>query len=183
MTVRCGSNTSQGQVFYQSTNSSLAFLFFKCSYASGICVNYGEYAISTNLTTPVSPNTRLAAALFSKDIGYRVTYQDTHGSLRQLAYANNTQSVVTNWADGNLIGNFSIPDGHAISTVYASPSNTTGIAERIFAVGDREVRVDRAVVENMTHSIHDQITWVAGKSISPPFLSTFALHTTAWSRL
>ncbi|KAG4433043.1 hypothetical protein IFR05_011482 [Cadophora sp. M221] len=130
-----GPTSVYGQVFYQSVNSSLAFLFFKCSYASGICVNYGEHIISSNIATPVSPNTKIAAALFSKDIGYRVTYQDIRGSIRQLAYANNTQGVVTNWADGNLTGDLTVPDGYPISTTYLSPSNTTRIREIVYAAG------------------------------------------------
>ena len=157
-------NTYQGQVFYQSTNASLAFLFFKCSYASGICVNYGEHIISSNVTTPVSPNTSLAAALFSKDIGYRVTYQDIHGSIRQLAYANNTQGIVTNWADGNFTGNLTVPDGGAIATTYVSPSNVTGIREVLYAVGEGEVKSSKAVVENKTNSIHDQKVWIESTS-------------------
>ncbi|KAH7355419.1 hypothetical protein BKA65DRAFT_239495 [Rhexocercosporidium sp. MPI-PUGE-AT-0058] len=171
-----GPTSVYGQVFYQSVNSSLAFLFFKCSYASGICVNYGEYIISSNVTTPVSPNTQLAAALFSKDIGYRVTYQDINGSLRQLAYANNTQGVVTNWADGNVTGNVIVPDGYAVSTTYVSPSNITVLRETIYGVGEGEIRVSSAVVENKTRSIHDQKTWVVGPSIPnlPSFIPSLA---------
>ncbi|PVH77254.1 hypothetical protein DL98DRAFT_573896 [Cadophora sp. DSE1049] len=160
-----GPTSVYGQVFYQSTNSSLAFLFFKCSYASGICINYGEHIISSNITIPISPDTQIAAALFSKDIGYRVTYQDIHGSVRQLAYANNTRGVVTNWADGNLTGNLTMPDGSAIATTYVSPSNVTGIREVLYAVGESEVRSIKAVVENKTNSIHDQKVWVENPSI------------------
>ncbi|KAH7411486.1 hypothetical protein BKA64DRAFT_382429 [Cadophora sp. MPI-SDFR-AT-0126] len=163
-----GPTSVYGQVFYQSTNSSLAFLFFKCSYASGICINYGEHIISSNISPPISPNTELAAALFSKDIGYRVTYQDVHGSLRQLAYANNTQGVVTDWADGNLTGNLTVPDGAAIATTYVSPSNVTGIREVLYAVGEEEVRSSRALVENKTNSIRDQKSWVENPPIPLP---------------
>ncbi|KAH6696707.1 hypothetical protein BKA61DRAFT_682918 [Leptodontidium sp. MPI-SDFR-AT-0119] len=171
-----GPTSVYGQVFYQSVNSSLAFLFFKCSYASGICVNYGEHIISSNVTTPVSPNTKLAAALFSKDIGYRVTYQDIHGSIRQLAYANNTQGVVTNWADGNLTGDLTVPDGYAISTTYVSPSNTTRIRETIYAADEGGVRLSSAVVQNKTNSIHDQKTWAEGPSTPnlPSFVPSLA---------
>jgi len=63
-------------VFYQTVSNSLNWVLIKCSYISGICVNYGENPISDNVVTGVSPDTSIAASLFATAIGYHVTYQD-----------------------------------------------------------------------------------------------------------
>ena len=107
-----------------------------------------------------------------------MTYQDIHGSIRQLAYANNTQGIVTNWADGNLTGNLTVPDGSAIATTYVSPSNVTGIREVLYAVGEGYMRSSRAVVENKTGSIHDQKVWV--ESTPPSAIPSHAPSTIQW---
>lgn len=71
----------------------------------------GSLIISSNVTTPVKPGTAIAASLFSTNFGYRITYEDIHGSLRQLSYSyrvlNKTAgtSEGTGWADGQLISN------------------------------------------------------------------------------
>jgi hypothetical protein len=103
----------------------LAWLFFKCAYQSGLCVNYGEHNISSNVSIPVSPKTRLSAALFLTDVGYRVTYEDMNGSVRQLSYANSTKGVITPWADGKPISNFTVMDGYALATTYTVRTNAT----------------------------------------------------------
>ncbi|KAL2070208.1 hypothetical protein VTL71DRAFT_13234 [Oculimacula yallundae] len=177
-----------GSAFYQTTNSSLVQLIFKvcllgvlsnlfmsrcCNYASGICVNYGEYIISSNVTIPVSPNTQLTAALFPTRVGYRVTYQDTQGSLRQLAYANSSQEGVTSWADGNLTGNFTIPDGYAFDTTTLSPTNVTEMRETLYAVDEGDVKVSNSMTRNSSSAmtIRDAKSWSAGPSI--PALPSF----------
>lgn len=39
------------------------------------CVTYGEYNISSNVSIPVNPNTRLSALLPSSATGYRIFYE------------------------------------------------------------------------------------------------------------
>lgn len=82
----------------------------KCAYSTGICVNYGNYDISMNIKTPISNSTGLAATLSSADFGYRITYEDTNGVVRQIHYAQSNTTNIT-WADG-------IP----VSTAVASSS-------------------------------------------------------------
>ncbi len=112
---------------------------------------------------PVSPKTKLAAALFSNNIGYRVTYQDTHGSLRQLAYANSSRGVVTDWADGNLTGNFTVPEGYALATSIRKPTNITSQREIVYQVMVDGVQPIISSTDNKTMTIHDQKAWFASK--------------------
>ncbi|KAL2069522.1 hypothetical protein VTL71DRAFT_14201 [Oculimacula yallundae] len=142
-----------------------------CAMASGTCVNYGEYLISKNVTVPVANNTMLAASLYLKDIGYRVTYEDITGSLRQLTYANDTKTGVQNWNDGAKIDNFTVQHGYALATTYASPTNISALRESLYVVGDQGITSLEATIDNVnvTNSIHDKKTWSVGIPI--PILS------------
>jgi len=140
-------------------------LIFKCAYQSGNCVNYGEYNISVNATIPVNPKTGLSAALLSKDLGYRVTYEDIYGSVRQISYANNTKGVVTPWADGNLTGNFTVKDGYALATTHAAKTNVTAASETVFQIFNGKIQPLHSVVDNKTNAILDKETWVSSKFV------------------
>ncbi|KAG4436719.1 hypothetical protein IFR05_007802 [Cadophora sp. M221] len=155
-----------GEVFYQAQNDSIIFLFMKCSFTSGVCVNYGERTISVNVTVPVNSKTKLAAALFSQNVGYRVTYQDALGSIRQLAYANSTKGVVTNWAEGILTGNFTVPDGYGLATSIRKPTNVTSQREIVYQVMADGVQPITSKTDNKTMSILDQKTWFANPRIT-----------------
>ncbi|KAH9207248.1 hypothetical protein DL95DRAFT_468856 [Leptodontidium sp. 2 PMI_412] len=155
-----------GEVFYQAQNDSIIFLFIKCSFTSGICVNYGERTISVNVTVPVNSKTKLAAALFSQNVGYRVTYQDALGSIRQLAYANSTKGVVTHWGEGNQTGNFTVPDGYGLSTSIRKPTNVTSQREIVYQVMADGVQPITSKTDNKTMSILDQKTWFANPRIT-----------------
>jgi hypothetical protein len=156
-------DTFQGSIFYQNTNNDLAMLIFKCAYQSGNCVNYGEYNISVNVTIPVNPKTRLSAALLSTNLGYRVTYEDIHGSVRQISYANSTKGVVTPWADGNLTGNFTVTDGYALATTYTVKTNVTAASETVYQIFNGKIQPLNSIVDNKTNSILDKETWVSSK--------------------
>ncbi|CZT51871.1 uncharacterized protein RSE6_13082 [Rhynchosporium secalis] len=157
-----------GAAFYQAESSGIVQLFFKCSYKAGTCVNYGNWFISNSVTIPVSPTTQLTAAIFPSNMGYRVTYQDTQGALRQLAYANGTRGETT-WADGNLTGNYTIPDGYAFDTTTISPKNETGdrLRETIYAVGTGDIKVSDSTTHNTSGliTIDDPKTWSANTPI------------------
>jgi len=99
-------------------------------------------------------------------IGYRVTYEDIYGSLRQLSYANNTGNV-TNWADGSLISNLSTTVGSPLATYFTIGSNVTAKTETVFQVYDSQIVPLVATVDNITNSIHDNETWSASKH--PPY--------------
>lgn len=165
-------NFDQAQAFYQTKNDSLAKLDLKCSYASGVCVNYGEYIISRKISVPVSPRTWLAAALFSNNIGYSITYQDINGSVRQLSYANSTKGVVTDWADGNLTTNSTLLDGYALSTAIRVPTNVTARREVVYKVLNIGIQPINSVTNEKSKSILDEKTWVTSESL-PHSSSTY----------
>jgi hypothetical protein len=151
----------QGSIFYQTANNTIAQQFFKCAYSSGNCVNYGGYLISLNVTIPVKSGTGLAAALLSTDFGYRVTYQDIRGSIRQLSYSNTNENVITPWADGILTTNTTISNGSALSMTYVpSPNDTVPARQTIFQrSGDQILQF----VNSQTTFINRSQTWVPGK--------------------
>lgn len=137
--IWCCTNGIQGSIFYQTVNETLVQLFFKCSYSSGNCVKYGEYLISLNVTVPVKLGTGLSASLLSTDLGYRLTYEDTEGSIRQLSYANNTKGEVTYWADGAFLANSTTTNTSALATAYIPATNTTSASQTIYQISNDEI--------------------------------------------
>jgi len=113
-------------VYYQTADNSIVQFNLKCSRLNGTCSNFGELYITAKATNQASPNTRLAAVLISKDFGYRVTYEDVNGTLRQFDYAQNSKGVITPWSDGKRIGNATITSGgHALASTYDNRVNLT----------------------------------------------------------
>lgn len=90
----------------------------RCQFATGVCDPYKNAIISNNVSVPVSSNTGLAAAIFQQDQGYRVTYEDARGTIRQLAYANTTSGLLYQWEDGKAIGGLTSSDSHALSYTW-----------------------------------------------------------------
>jgi len=157
---KLNTNETQGSIFYQTPNNSLAQQIFKCSYASGNCVNYGAYPISLNVTVPVRSGTGLSAALLSTDLGYRVSYEDIHGSLRQISYSNNTEGVVTPWADGVLTSNLTSANGSALSTTYIQSPNATAPAQQtVYQLSNDQIL---SMIDNRTTAINETQVWFAG---------------------
>lgn len=138
-------------------------MIFKCAYESGICINYDEMSISTQVTIAVHPETKLSAALLGNDLGYRITYQDIHGSIRQLSYANSTKGIVTSWADGALVTNSTGMTGKLVglSTVFVRVTNTTAPLQTIYPLIDGDIH---SMTEDKIYNI-SQLThnWSAGK--------------------
>ncbi|PVH71546.1 hypothetical protein DL98DRAFT_614090 [Cadophora sp. DSE1049] len=129
-----------GSVFYQTANNSLCQQIFKCRYSSGDCSNYGGFIISSNVTIPVKQGTGLSVALLSANFGYRVTYEDIHGSVRQLSYSNTTKGVVTYWADGALVKNGTTGNSSALATTYLpSPNDTVPAQQNIYQVANNQI--------------------------------------------
>lgn len=156
-------NAFQGSIFYQTPNNTLAWQFFKCSYASGNCVNYGGYLISVNVSVPVKPGTSLAASVLSNDLGYRVTYEDIHGSVRQIGYSNNTQGVVSPWADGALTSNLISTSGSALATTWVlspgGPNSTAPAQQTVYQADGNQII---GAIDNQTTAFNQTQVWSAG---------------------
>ena len=182
----------QGSVFYQTPNNSLCQQIFKCRYASGDCSNYGGFIISSNVTVPVRQGTGLSVALLSTNFGYRVTYEDIHGSVRQLSYSNTTKGVVTyvcddqkipasqfsaqfadlwsQWADGTLVKNGTAGNSSALATTYLpSPNDTVPAEQTIYQVADN--KVFSSINKNSTF-INQTSSWSQGIFSSPSWRGT-----------
>ncbi|KAH9203175.1 hypothetical protein DL95DRAFT_419255, partial [Leptodontidium sp. 2 PMI_412] len=147
-----------GVIFYQIANNSLAQQLFKCWYSSGECSNYGGYIVSSKLKIPVRPGTGLAASLLSSDFGYRLSYEDIYGSVRQLSYSNSTKGLVTYWADGALVNNVTVANSSALTTTYVqSPNATIPAQQTVYQISN-----DQIVPTVNSHStfINDTQTWV-----------------------
>ncbi|KUJ11400.1 uncharacterized protein LY89DRAFT_787002 [Mollisia scopiformis] len=167
-----------GSIYYQTSNNSIAQQLFKCSYASGNCVNYGGYLISANVTIPIKPNTGLSAALLSADLGYRITYEDIYGAVRQIGYSNTTKGVVTPWADGVLASNSTSLNGSALATTFVQSPNTTEPAQQtIYQLVDDQIL---PFVDNQATAMNQTQSWVAAAPITnlPNWYSTNASFAT-----
>lgn len=113
-------------MYYQTADNSIVQLNLKCFHGNGTCANFGELYITAKATNQASPSTKLAAVLISKDVGYRVTYEDVKGKLRQFDYAQDSKGVITPWSDGKPVGNTTIlGSGHAIASTYIYKANLT----------------------------------------------------------
>ncbi|KAH7393564.1 hypothetical protein BKA64DRAFT_746607 [Cadophora sp. MPI-SDFR-AT-0126] len=152
-----------GSVFYQTANDSLCQQIFKCRYSSGNCSNYGGFIISSDVTVPVRQGTGLSVALLSSDFGYRVTYEDIHGSVRQLSYSNTTQGDVTYWADGALVKNGTTGKSSALATTYLpSPNDTVPAQQTIYQFTDDQIQ--SSISKNSTF-INQTTSWSQGSAI------------------
>ena len=113
-------------MYYQTGDNSIVQLNLRCSRDNGTCVNFGELYITAKAANQPSPNTRLAAVLISKDVGYRITYEDKTGLLRQFDYAQDSKGVITPWSDGKRVGNTTVTgSGHALASTYIYKANLT----------------------------------------------------------
>ncbi|KAK0116429.1 hypothetical protein ONS95_013447 [Cadophora gregata] len=152
-----------GSVFYQTRNNSLSQQLFKCWYSSGDCLNYGGFIISSKVTVPVKQGTGLSVALLSTNFGYRVTYEDIHGSIRQLSYSNTTEGVVTYWNDGALVKNGTTRNSSALATTYLPSVNDTIPAEQtIYQVSDDQIL---SVTNKNTTFINQTSSWSQGTTL------------------
>ncbi|KAG4415476.1 hypothetical protein IFR04_011409 [Cadophora malorum] len=168
-----------GSVFYQTPNNSLCQQIFKCRYASGDCSNYGGFIISSNVTVPVRQGTGLSVALLSTNFGYRVTYEDIHGSVRQLSYSNTTKGVVTYWADGTLVKNGTAGNSSALATTYLpSPNDTVPAEQTIYQVADN--KVFSSINKNSTF-INQTSSWSQGPTL--PTLPDWSLESGKFSTI
>lgn len=161
-------------------NDSLFELRFKCTYASGTCVNYekndpGQSFVSQNVDVQPSPRTKLSAALFDQNVGYAVTYQDIHGSLKQVTYANTTHNGLVSWQAGQLVSNLNVTAGLGLATSYVLPINGTGWRETVYQVVGSSIVPMSASTSNLTNSIIDHKYW-SQSEFSHTHLTVILVH-------
>ena len=132
--------------------------------------------------------TGLSVALLSTNFGYRVTYEDMHGSVRQLSYSNTTKGVVTyvcdeqkilvlrfhtpctdfrcQWADGVLVKNGTAGKSSALATTYLpSPNDTVPAQQTIYQVANNQIFA--SINKNSTF-INQTSSWNQGMTQDHP---------------
>ncbi|KAH8589718.1 hypothetical protein B0O99DRAFT_332455 [Bisporella sp. PMI_857] len=171
-----------GYLFYQAAKGGVMLVVVKCSYASGLCVNYQERNITVNATVPVHQNTRLTASLISTWGGFRVNYEDAYGSIRQVSYANSTSEggTLTDWADGELVGNATGTENHAFSSAYIKTNLTIApSSQMVYQISNGQIKtLTNTIYKNWTNETSQLWTSITSERTNLPFLplanATFA---------
>lgn len=120
--------------------------------------------VSGNVTLPIRPGTGLGAVLLSADLGYRVTYEDIYGSIRQIGYSNSTKGIVTPWSDGVRTIN-STGNGSLAMTYVGSPNSTTPAQQTIFQVSNDSIL---SFNDNNVTAMNQSQSWISGISGASP---------------